>query len=312
MGRRPAQLDAEVMDIIDAYLEHLRRRSKSGSTATITGRRDILIRLNRQLPLDLTRTCQEELEDWLHNPGWSQGTKATYWSCLRSFYRWASDPHDQWLDADPTAHMDPVAAVKGVARDITDEQLWTILDQGEPWIQPIARLAAYQGLRDVEISGLNREHLTEDRLYVVRGKGGKPRVHATNPVVWEALRDLPPGPVVLRPDGRRAGPGYISARASRIFQRDLGLDGVTMHRLRHWCGVRTQSLYKDIRVTQEVLGHESLSSTQIYTKATVQQQREALAMLPRPRAGGGGSGVGSPGGGPPGSGPATGSRSRTP
>lgn len=290
MGRKPAQLDDQVMDIIDAYLEHLRRRSKSGSTATITGRRDILIRLNRQLPLDLTRTCQEELEDWLHNgvrPGtgapWSQGTKATYWACIHSFYKWASDPRDQWLSEDPTAHMEPVSAVKGVARDITDEQLWTILDRGEPWVQIPARLAAYQGLRDIEISRLDREHVTQDRLIVVRGKGGRARVHDTDPIVWEALRELPAGPVAVRPDGHRAGPGYISARASRIFQVGLGLDGVTMHRLRHWLGVRTQALYRDVRVTQEVLGHESLSSTQIYTKATVAQQRAARAMLPRPR-----------------------------
>lgn len=269
------------MDIIDAYLEHLRRRSKSGSTATIRGRRDILIRLNRQLPLDLTRTTQEELEVWLHNPDWSQGTKATYWACLRSFYRWACDPRDQWLSDDPTAYMTPVQTVKGIARDITDDELWMILEHGEPWIQVPAKLAAYQGLRDLEISGLDREHVTEQRLIVVRGKGGRPRVHDTDPIVWTAVRDLPPGPVVRRPDGDRAGPAYISARASRIFQ-DLGLDGVTMHRLRHWLGVRVQSLYRDVRVTQEMLGHESLASTQIYTKATVQQQRAARATLPRP------------------------------
>jgi integrase/recombinase XerC len=288
MGRRPAQVDADVMDIIDAYLEHLRRESKCDSAATVAGRRDILIRLHRQLPFGLTLACREELEEWLHNPdtGWKQGTKATYWACIRSFYRWAADPRDPWLTEDPTVYMTPVATVKGIARDITDEQLWTILEDGEPWIQVPARLAAYQGLRDIEISGLDREHVTEQRLIVVRGKGGAPRVHDTDQLVWEALRDLPPGPVCRRPDGRRAGPAYISARASRIFQQDLGLEGVTMHRLRHWLGVRVQAEYRDVRVTQEMLGHASLSSTQIYTKATVQQQRAARATLPRPRAGG--------------------------
>lgn len=275
------------MDMIDAYLEHLRRRSRSGSTATITGRRDILVRLNRQLPFGLAQTCQEELEEWLHKPrkpAWKQGTKATYWNCLRSFYTWAADPRDQWINENPTLYMEPVAGVKGVARDITDEELWTILERGEPWIQPLARLAAYNGLRDIEISRLDREHVTAQKLLVVRGKGGKPRMHDTDALVWPAVRDLPPGPIARKPDGTRAGPGYISARASRIFQRDLGLEGVTMHRLRHWLGVRTQALYKDVRVTQEVLGHESLASTQIYTKATLAQQREARAMLPRPHA----------------------------
>jgi site-specific recombinase XerC len=56
-----------------------------------------------------------------------------------------------------------------------------------------------------------------------------------------------------------------------------------MHRFRHWLGVTVQERYGNVRVTQEVLGHESLSSTQIYTRATHKQQREARSMLPRPR-----------------------------
>jgi len=286
MGRKPAQLDAEVMDIIDAYLEHIRQNSKCDSDATVRGRRDILIRLNRQLPFGLTHACQDELEAWLHNARWKHGTKATYWSCIHSFYTWACDPHDQWLSDNPAQYMTPVAPVKGIARDITDEELWTILDRGEPWVQTPARLAAYQGLRCIEISRLDRQHITEERLIVVRGKGGYARVHDTDPIVWDAVKDLPPGPIAVRPDGKRAGEAYISARASRIFQRDLSLPGVTMHRLRHWLGVRAQAEYKDVRVTQELLGHRTLAATQIYTKATVQQQRAARATLPRPRAAG--------------------------
>lgn len=291
------------MDIIDAYTEHLRRTSRSGSRATPTSRRNILRQLDRDLPFGLAHTCQAELEDWLHNgrrrrvdsaddTPWSQGTKATYWAALRNFYAWASDPRDPWITEDPTTHMTPVHGVRGTARDITDEQLWTIIGQGPAWLLVPAKLAAYQGLRCIEISGLNREHVTAERLQVVRGKGGKARVHDTDPIVWEAVRDLPPGPVVCDTQGRRAGAAYISARASRHLQQDLGLEGVTLHRLRHWLGVRTQALYRDVRVTQEVLGHESLASTQIYTKATVEQQRAARAMLPRPHAAQAGSGGG--------------------
>ena len=82
------------------------------------------------------------------------------------------------------------------------------------------------------------------------------------------------------PDGTRATPDQVSAWAIRHFREHLGMR-VGLHQLRHWLGVNVQARYRDIRVTQKVLGHVSLSSTQIYTDATDHQQREARATLPR-------------------------------
>lgn len=281
------------MDMIEAYIEHVRRTSRSGSDATVQRRREVITLLNRELPRGVGDTSQEELEDWLHDSlnhftgkPLSQNTKSTYWNAIRGAYKFWADPKDPWIDVDPTADMDPIHGLRGSARDITDEQLWDLLARAREPYRLWALIAAYQGLRCIEISGLHRDHVTADRLIVVRGKGGKARVHDTDPLVWEAVEQLPPGPVARDIWGRdRASAYYISRMASAHFQAELGLEGVTMHRLRHWLGVRTQALYRDVRVTQEVLGHETLSATQIYTRATVDQQRAARAMLPRPHAG---------------------------
>jgi integrase len=123
--------------------------------------------------------------------------------------------------------------------------------------------------------------VTAETLIVVRGKGGRPRVHDTHPDVWAAVKDLPRGSLACRPDGQRADAFYVSATAALHFRRKLHMPGVSMHRLRHWLGVTTQRTYKDIRVTQQMLGHLSLQSTQVYTDATPEQQRAARAMLPR-------------------------------
>jgi integrase/recombinase XerC len=295
MGGFAAPQQGDCMDMIEAYTEHLRRTSRSASEATVERRREVLAQLDRQLTEGLDNTSQQELEDWLHNGRdtrgganrpWSQNTKATYYSAIRSAYAFWADPRDPWISEDPTVDIAPVHGVKGTARDITDDQLWEILARAREPYRLWALIAAYQGLRCIEISGLDREHVTRERLIVVRGKGGKPRVHDTDPMVWAAVEDLPRGPVARDIWGReRASRHYISRMAGRHFQDELGLEDVTMHRLRHWLGVRTQALYRDVRVTQEVLGHETLSATQIYTKATVEQQREARAMLPRPRVG---------------------------
>lgn len=271
--------NAHDLPMIDAYLEHLRRAGRADST--IDARREILRRFNRSLPYGVGQTTTDELAERLYRDDFSANTKATYYICLRSFYDWATLPSDPWLSFDPTVELEPVRTTKGIARPVTDEQLRRILAEAPDPIRLWALIAAYQGLRCIEISRLDREHITEQALIVVKGKGGRARVHDADPYVWAAVRDLPPGPIAVMPSGQRATPFEISATAALHFRRQLKMPGVSMHRLRHWLGVTTQRTYKDIRVTQAVLGHVSLQSTQIYTDATAEQQRAARAMLPR-------------------------------
>lgn len=267
------------MELIDAYCEALRQASRSQQT--IDGRRAILERLDAALPYGLGQVTRDELAAWLYRDEWSQNAKATYWRAIRSFYNFAFNPADPWLSGEnPTDTMPPVRTADGIARPCTDEQLARILaEAGQPF-RLWALLAAYQGLRACEISGLDREHVDERQLIVVRGKGGRPRVQDVHEDVWAALRDLPPGPVARRPDGQRADPHYVAVYARDHFHRRLKLD-VSLHKLRHWLGCTVQDQYRDIRVTQELLGHRQLSSTQIYTRGNDQQQRAARATLPR-------------------------------
>jgi integrase/recombinase XerC len=267
------------MQIIDAYIEHLRR---AGATeATLEGRYEILHRLNRELPYGIGQTNTEELSRWLYRPEWSTNTKATYWRAIRGFYTFAADADDPWIDRDPTARMEAVQTVRGVPRPVTDDQLARILTEAPEPIRTWSLLACYQGLRCVEISRLDREHVTPERLFVVRGKGDRPRVHDTHAAVWLAVKGLPRGPIAVGEDGERLTPFEVSLRAAHHFRRQMKMPGVSLHRLRHWLGVTAQMKYKDIRVTQAMLGHISLSSTQIYTMGSEEQQREARATLPR-------------------------------
>jgi integrase len=272
--------DDEDMMLIDAYLDHLRRAGRTDET--IRGRREILYRLNRTLPYGVGATSRAELSRWLYRDEWSRNTKYTYYMCLKSFYGFAFAPKDPWLSGpDPTEDMEPVTAPRGVPRPVTDEQLRRILTEAAEPYRTWATLAAYQGLRCIEISRLDREHVTEQQLIVVRGKGNRPRVHDTDPYVWAAIKDLPPGPVARTPDGQRATTFHVSSFAANHFRRRLHMPGVSLHRLRHWLGVTLQREYRDIRVTQGALGHVSLQSTQVYTDATAEQQRQARSMLPR-------------------------------
>jgi integrase/recombinase XerC len=266
-------------DMIAAYLEHLRTTGDSPAQ-TMRDRGNILARLDQVLPYGLDRVSTEELRTWLHNPDWSQNTKATYWRCIRSFYGWAADPRDPWIDADPTDGMSPVRTADSVARACTDDELAQILARAAEPFRTWAILAAYQALRCCEISRLNRADVTERQLFV-HGKGGRPRVHDTDPQVWSILAPLPAGPVARVPgSGERATPFEVSMLTRDHFHRDLKVK-TSLHKLRHWCGTTVQREGKDIRVTMAVLGHRQMSSTQIYTAATDEQQRAARSTLPR-------------------------------
>jgi len=278
MGRAGQPGDPRGMQLIDEYIAHLRRSSDSEQTPR--DRRRILNHLNRDLPFGLGQVSTEELAAWLYRPEWSQNTKATYYRCIKSFYAWASDPEDPWISGNPALKLEPVTTAASVPRACTDEQLADALARIPEPFRLWVLIAAYQGLRCCEVAGLDREHVTQQQLIVVRGKGGRPRVHDTDPTVWAAVKDLPPGPIARRRDnGRRATAQYVSAETRHYLHKE-GIP-TSLHKMRHWLGTTVQREFKDIRVTQAILGHVSLSSTMIYTASTDEQQRAARATLPR-------------------------------
>lgn len=266
------------MQVIEAYLEWLRRQQCTDKT--IQERRLLLYRINRELDYGIGQVTHDELARWLYRPGWSQNTRATYYRGLKSFYGWASDPADPWISGDPMAGQPRVTAAESIARACTDEQLRDILARAPEPYRTWAILAAYQGFRAIEISRADRQHFTERQVIVPLGKGNRPRMHDTDPTVWATVKALPAGPIARRPDnGERASAHYVSAETSYQF-RKLGIE-TSLHPLRHWLGTTVQREFRDIRVTMAVLGHARLTSTQVYTAASDQQQRAARATLPR-------------------------------
>ena len=280
MGKKTlAPVQGREMELIEQHLEHLRRAGRT--EATLRGRREILMRLDRDLPHGIGVASSEDLAKWLYRDDWGRNTKATYYAALKCFYSWAADPKDPWLNFNPVEGLEPCTRIRGTARPVTDEELRRIFREAAEPFRTWAIIAAYQGLRAIEISRLDRQHITEQQLIVVRGKGNRPRAHDTHPDVWAAVKDLPPGPIARTKEGDRADEFYVSIQTAQHFRYALKMPKVGRHRLRHWLGVTVQRKYKNTRVTMAMLGHVSLSSTQVYTDATDEEQRAARATLPR-------------------------------
>lgn len=247
------------------------------SPATVESAVELLHRAHRELPAGLHQAFPEELAQWLATPGWSAQTRATYRQHLRRFYAWATDPADPWISYDPSTGLRRPRIPRRLPKPATDEQVRIAVHQTSmPW-RLHCRLAAYQGLRCIEISRLRREHISAQSTRVW-GKGDAYRDVPTHPLVWEIVEPLPRGPVAYRPDGGPVTAAWVS-QSTRAHLHRRGVP-ISMHWLRHWYATVIQREYRDQRVTQTLLGHVSPASTAGYTLVAERSLREAVACLP--------------------------------
>lgn len=267
--------------LIEQYLEWLRIR---GCTQrTIEARHDILHRIDRDLPYGIESATFEELKGWLYRDGWSKSTKRTYYGAIRGLFTWATNPLDPRLDFDPSQMLPRPNAPAGIPKPVTDEQLAHILTHADEPYRTWAHLAAYEGLRCIEISRLCRQHVTQQHTTILYGKGDEPGIVPTHPAVWRIIEPLPAGPVAWTRSGAPANARYISVRSVIYFAEKLHMPGVSMHRLRHWFATATYAASgEDIRAVQELLGHASVAMTQRYIQVGAGRKAAAVAALPVP------------------------------
>jgi integrase/recombinase XerC len=154
------------------------------------------------------------------------------------------------------------------------------------------------GLRVSELTGLDLPDVDLGRLTVrVTGKGGKDRVAPFGVPAARALSryldegrpalaaraDTPTPAVLLNSRGRRSGPRDLHRLVSGLMEGLPGSAAGGPHTLRHTAATHLLDGGADLRSVQELLGHASLGTTQIYTHVSAERLREAYARA-HPRA----------------------------
>lgn len=277
-GRRGAGETIRVMtDLIDRHVRHL--RALGLSERTIEARSMVLRRLDADLPMGLEEALVTELEDWLAQYRCNQ-TKATYYGHIVGFYSWACDDDDPYLDRNPAASLRRPKVSPGVPNPVTDAELADVLARAVEPFRTWLVLAAYAGLRPLEIAQLERRDITEDHITIRAGKGGKNALVPTHPLIWAAVRNRPAGRIATDATGRPVRANYISATVGEYLRRQLGVVGVGCRRLRHWYATTTLRNTNNLRIVQEVMRHSSPATTAIYTMITDGQRRSAVRSLP--------------------------------
>jgi integrase/recombinase XerC len=227
--------------------------------------------------------------------GLSRRSAARALSALRSFYRYLQVHHGIENAAPRAAKMPKID--KRLPTHLVREQidaLFAVAEEraaGDEFIavRDLAMLELFysSGLRLSELQGLELRtlDLLSDQVKV-RGKGRKERIVPVGRKAVGALRRYllarevvarRPGAertaVFLNRSGRRLGAGSIQRRMHRLFDA-ISADGQRVHSLRHTFATHLMDAGADLRSVQELLGHASLSTTQIYTHTSVERLKD--------------------------------------
>lgn len=256
-------------DLIDRYLDHLTARRCTARTIETYG--ENLAAAHAGLPYGLPMATIDELADWLAaHPDWSPATTSLHVTILRSWARWAVKAgHLDWAAA---VDLPRVRQHRRHVPPATTEQVTTILARCTGEVRLASVLAAYAGLRAIEITRLDREDITAEQLVVRSGKGGHGRAVPTHPVLWRAVRDLPRGRLV------QINERLLVSRAWRAY-RQVGVS-TSMHKLRKWHASELRRAGVDLETIRQLLGHTSLATTQRYLDVDPAMQAAAVALLP--------------------------------
>lgn len=213
---------------------------------------------------------------------------------VRSLHRFMAA--EGLVATDPSAHVEQPRVPRGLPKALTEEQVGALL-ASPAGDEPIARrdraileVLYGTGLRVSELVGLSMGDVDLDSALIrAFGKGSKERIvpvgaHATRALVeWFGEGGRP----LLVPDRwRRRGDAeavFLGARGGRMTRQGawdvirrhgekVGLAGrISPHVLRHSCATHMLDHGADIRAVQELLGHASISTTQVYTLVSTER-----------------------------------------
>jgi integrase/recombinase XerC len=269
-GKAPLPVPTEATKLIRLYRVALDRR---GDLPNSIEKREIYLRAFARY-LDsrgLMEATRQDIELFLDKRRTREGrklgdhTRYLWLAHFHSFYKWAV--LEELIEVDPTVAIVRPKTRRTLPCPIGGDDLILAIRAARPDMRAMLSLAAFAGLRCQEIAGLDRDDVIEAKglIRVRHGKGAKERIVPLHPDVMEALRCLPlprSGAIFVRPRGGRYSPNWLSACCSR-YLHELGINA-TAHQCRHWFATEVYGATHDIRVTQELLGHQSLHTTAGY------------------------------------------------
>ena len=284
---------------IGRFLVHL-ASERGGSPLTLKSYREDLLQLEEFLrsagcrgPAEASSVLLRRFASGLHAAGYAASTVARKLASTRSFY--AFGQREGWVRSNPAKPLRSPRRARKLPKFLTGEEIARLLAAPQPRAagglrdRAILELMYSSGVRVRELVSLDDADLDLRGATVrVRGKGRRERLgivgrHARAALeAWLAAR---PGATAARGTSRPLFTNKLGGRLSvrgvaRLLEKHLATAGLATraspHTLRHSFATHLLDAGADIRSVQELLGHKSITTTQIYTHVTTSRLLDAF------------------------------------
>jgi integrase/recombinase XerD len=294
-----------------SFLNHLQIERGLAANSISAYRRDLnkfALFLNSKALSDVDPEIVSAFEASLREAKLSVASINRVDSTLRSFFKHLQQEYGY---ADPTLEIAPSKSSRRLPKALTIDQIVSMIDaayrEGQPVTirdQAMLELLYSSGARVSELIGINLNDLssieTDDGVVTtlkLRGKGSKERIVPLGSFASKSIENYL---VRVRPDlaaksAKTTSALFLNSRGSRISRQSAWqmvldaaqaagvTDHVSPHVFRHSYATHLLDGGADIRVVQELLGHASVTTTQIYTLITIDKVRESYSIA-HPRA----------------------------
>ena len=225
--------------------------------------------------------------------GIGSSARARKVASLRSFYKYLTVTTHQ-IETNPVANLEPPKNRKSLPKYLSVDESLQLLSgvDGKNKERDFAILTLFLncGLRVSELCGIALSDIKEDTL-VITGKGNKQRIVYLNPACMAAISDwlnirskLPSSSspfLFITRQSKQISPSTVKWLVKRhLCASGISADRYSAHKLRHTAATLMYQNGVDVRVLQEVLGHENLDTTKIYTHIDNASVRDAFMKNP--------------------------------
>ena len=282
-------------DIENDFLNSLRAERGLAANTTLAYRRDLddfygFCKAKRKPALTASPALVEEYVASLSRANMTPATLNRRLSALREFYKFAVT--EKAISASPMLNVESVKRARTLPKFLSFDEVEKMMAAfDDPRGKALLSLAFATGLRASELLGLPVAAVQTSEPYaVIRGKGGRERAVIISPEVKAVMKDY----LLIRLNyGKRArdsqwlfpswgGTGHLTRagffKMLKSAARKAGLDedAVSPHVMRHSFATYMLEKGADLRALQKILGHASISTTEIYTHVAAKALADAV------------------------------------
>lgn len=292
--------DRTIAEHVDQFLESLRSLGRSEHTITNyeVDLRQFLEYLANAGVVELEEIDGGVIRGFLREAmgfGFAKTSSARKLSAVRSFAKWLC--RSGLLDYDPGEELKGPKLPASLPRALSYTDTVKLLSEGPKsgkfFLRDrlILELMYGSGLRVSELIGLNLDDVEfAERIMRIHGKGGKERIVPFGVPVqrlleeWIAVKAVNDGPLFASEKGAERLTVRTAHRVVMRAAERAGIYGISPHTLRHCFATHMLERGAPLRVVQEMLGHESIATTQRYLSITTEQiKRSYMESHPRAR-----------------------------